>query len=231
MSESAFMEKTWSNADNQTFYNQVDLKRYASVKGLAGGTDVMLAQRFIPSENAAILEIGAGDGRVLEVLLENGYKNVAALEYSRQIEMLPLKFATHLKSGALRLCKGNLSTFRTERRFDTILWLFAGLTDFSITEQAAIFRTLSRCLKPNGKLVVDLPIENQSDLSKGRNLYMNFGNAKRSRYLPSMTQLVRNGASANLRLAEGVPYITETSMGRTLFVYTKTATRTSSNSV
>lgn len=221
MSVAYVNEKTWCNRDNQEFYNQVDLGRYASVKGLAGGTDVMLAQRFIPSEKSAVLEVGAGDGRVIEVLLENGYTNVAALERSSQIHSLPAKFASYLQSGSLRLCRSDLASFKTRLRFDTILWLFAGLTDFHPSEQKRIFQILSNTLKPNGKIVVDLPISAKTDLSKDRHFFMDFKNTRRMRYLPAMKQLVTYGTGANLRLTEAVPYVTETGMNRSLFVYTR----------
>jgi len=211
----------WSNADNRDFYDCVDMEQYAKVKGLSGRIDVMLAQRFIGSQNSAILEVGAGNGRVLDVLLENGYTNLFALERSEQFHGLSNRFARHLMSGALKLWHGDLTQFKTARRFDVILMLFGGLSDFASEEQAYIVRLLARYLHEKGKIILDMPFGETPNLSKGREVFLTYKTRRCAGYIPGMRDLVRYGAAAGLKLAEGMPYVVETGMSRTLLVYSK----------
>lgn len=75
----------WSNRDNQKFYNSLtvqDFQNFADSAGLTEYPDLLMLNQIL--ENAcAVLEIGAGYGRVIDYLLKiNNIKNIIAVENS-----------------------------------------------------------------------------------------------------------------------------------------------------
>jgi SAM-dependent methyltransferase len=149
--------------NNNEFYEKIGEQRLVEVAKLAGldtCCDVKLIQSLLKPEHA-ILEVGAGYGRVLNYLLSQGYHNLSAIELSKNFcPLLRKRFANQITLFEHDLLSEELPT---EQKFDVVLWLWSGIGGFSKTEQIIAFKKNYALLKPNGKLIVDeVPASEQS---------------------------------------------------------------------
>ena len=145
----------WTNNDNNNFYELVTpagLAQLAVKSGLDSCCDIELLRPFW--ENAlSVLEVGAGYGRVIQYLIDNGFKGkITAIERSQAfMEWLQLHFANRvdLRNLDIHDCS------QVEDKFDTILFLWSGIADFTFNEQNIIISNLCELLQPGGQLILD----------------------------------------------------------------------------
>lgn len=203
----------WRNVDNQDFYDHADPARLADDAGLADGVDLDVAQRFFSDREAQVLEVGAGSGRIVRMLLAQGFSRVHAVERSAWAESVRAEHDAAIADGRLTLHAQDLMALDVPERFTTILWLFSGITDFARTEQLAALTVLSRHLRPGGRLIIDLP-----DTQAAHEAPRRIEGLWRDGYVPSPREMSEYKIRLGFSAGTVVQYLTRTDEARMLYV-------------
>ncbi len=148
------MKKKRGNRDNAQYYENISPVHHKDFIKLAGLDDHSDLKLITPQIQAAesLLEVGAGDGRVLNYLQNMGYTGqVTAVERSGQF------FAALQESHGARynLYHCDINDFAPEASFDLILWMWAGISDFTTEEQHTTIAHLASLLTPRGQIILD----------------------------------------------------------------------------
>ncbi|MGD9108172.1 MAG: class I SAM-dependent methyltransferase [Gammaproteobacteria bacterium] len=146
--------ENWSNTDNINIYKNMPIEAFYQIaiqSGLDTGVDVKTIKKYIRNANS-ILEIGAGYGRVLAHILNQGYqgKLVAVERNQRFCQFLQSQFY-----GRADIICDDVANFKTDEKFDLILWMWTGIFEFSKTEQSQMISYLSKLLSKKGYLILD----------------------------------------------------------------------------
>ena len=151
--------ETYSNDLNATFYDAIEMRKFAESAGLAGCYDVETMERYVRPDKrrGKVLEVGAGYGRVVRRLVRSDYRKVFAIERGRTALELARDLRSEIRRGKLKVYRQDVRQFESSERFDVILWMFSGISDFSPAEQVEVLANLSRHLAEGGKLIVDVP--------------------------------------------------------------------------
>lgn len=140
------MKEHFSNEDNAAFYERMpaDMLRehYERRSGLEGSPDVGLLKLFW--ENAvSVLEIGAGEGRVIDALLERGFSGrIYGLERSARLCVELRK--KYISCPNVTIVEHDLLCYTSFPRADTALWLWSGIVEFNPQEQKATIHKLGQ---------------------------------------------------------------------------------------
>lgn len=187
----SLLDKRWSNYDNEKFYEELKVKEFQDFAAFAGLDTCCDLELITPhlKKDAAILEVGAGYGRALEYLLQNGYTNLYAIERDKKLcKVLQEKFGDRVT-----IFNTDLHAFKTEQKFDAILWLWAGVMDFSKGEQLGILKMLMLSLNAKGKLFIDtmLPFQKPANciFSDGQQHVMKIDGKSILFYCPSYQEI------------------------------------------
>lgn len=211
-----------SNTRNQRFYEKLSidtLSNLAITGGLDTGSDLILIQKLI-EQASSILEVGAGYGRVLKHLQDVCYKGkLTAIEQSHN-------FFQHLRSmhdTFAQLHHGDIVDFKTDTKFDLILWLWSGIADFGKEEQPLILKKLRSFLHDTGTLVVDtMPIEIQplnSIVQHGQDHAIESTNIPTHHgYFPSHNEILDHAMKYGFKEVTKKDYITTTGRNRILYL-------------
>jgi cyclopropane fatty-acyl-phospholipid synthase-like methyltransferase len=191
----------WNNHDNAKFYNTLlveDFKKLAKLAGLESCPDVELILPHLKPDSV-ILEVGAGYGRVLNCLINKGFKNLYAIERDPNLcKLLQQQFGNKVN-----LIQQDLHDFKTGVKFDAILWLWAGISDFAKDEQFGMLQKLASFLKTNSIFFLDTmiaPIKLAIDclcIKKNESI-LTYKNNFLHGYFPSITQLKLYSKKLNL---------------------------------
>ncbi|AWN24173.1 class I SAM-dependent methyltransferase [Deinococcus irradiatisoli] len=128
--------------DHQYDLYRDDLHFYAQLSERVGG---------------AVLEVGAGTGRVTAYLTRRGVK-VTGLEPSARMLERARERAGRERL-ALKLVQGDVRTFQLEERFDLIIAPFNALMHlYTPNEQLQALENIHRHLVPGGQLAFDLSV-------------------------------------------------------------------------
>ena len=213
----------WSNINNQELYNKMPIENFRSIAkqcGLADGCDINMISQFINAADS-ILEIGAGYGRALQQILNNGYKGKL---YA--IERVPLLY-NHLIStfqNNIKVFNMDLLKLKLTQQFDLILWLWTGLYEFSKSEQPTAMSILKSLLNKNGHIVIDLiPPERKANnaIELSKQIHMietEYG--KNYGYFPTPAEINEYANNLDLQIAQKIPYETRTKRKRHLYIFT-----------
>lgn len=214
----------WCNADNHDFYNELNvgtLKRAAEKSGLNSCIDLDVAQPFWQNANH-ILEAGACYGRVIQGLHERGYiNNITALERSKNR-------CADLKRNypEVNVIHSDLRTFNNSNIYDTILWLWSGIADFTPAEQLASIQHLGSFLTPAGFMVIDsfdCTTKGVNTCFQHDNFYVVEMNQQTTRgYNPTEPEVQAYAAQSNLKLNDIIRYTAPNGVKRILYIITKT---------
>jgi SAM-dependent methyltransferase len=161
-SESALKEYSWSNSDNNAFYEAVKaegLQKLAEKGGLATGCDMRILTPYW-SKAKSILEVGAGYGRVIEYLLKHQFQGkITAIE--RCATLFSFLENQYKSNDNVRLLHKDIRYLEGfKEKFDLILFLWTGIGDFSLKEQLLIIKKLANFLQKGGILIIDTLPEN-----------------------------------------------------------------------
>ena len=199
---------------NNSLYMELAPDDDAVMEGLADCLDVDLVENYISRKSTAILEVGAGHGRVVSSLLRKGFNDVSAIESSGQAPILRDRFGTAIKRGSFHLHTGDLAAFKTFRRYDAILWLFGGITAETAQNQKDMVRHLASFLQPEGMIVIDLPAGGKNQLKGPEDLASPHGQAFAN--ILTRNQLERYAIAAGITINGEQPYLTRTGRLRSL---------------
>lgn len=150
------MERTsFKNAENRAFYKSLPLGKmdlWIEASGLVQTPELDLIFENLSSV-PEILELGAGEGRVVDSLLSRGYMGtIYALERDEmRCDLLRKKFGNYSNVKVLQkdILEDELPNSHTG------LWLWAGFFEFNPSEQRKALQKLSDII--SDQLILDLP--------------------------------------------------------------------------
>lgn len=214
-------QKSWNNTNNANTYKQMPLtsfRRGAMQGGLDTGCDIKAIAKYVNNAHS-LLEVGAGYGRALNCIIKNNYK-----EKLFAIEREP-KLCAFLKKHfpQVHIINTDIRIFTTKYKFDLILWLWAGLSEFSQTEQLPTLKNLVAHLAPKGHLIIDsISIDCKTIKAiaydkHNRIIKTPYGND--FIYLPSDREIKLYARKLNLLKKEIIIYTTKTKKKRNLYVF------------
>lgn len=214
------MNNTWSNADNHSFYDnaEVILTDWSKMGGLTNCPDLKAISAYIQKANT-LLELGAGFGRVMQYL-SNHYpdKQLFAIERSQQLytklQQLNLPNTT--------LYHSDIQKFNSNLKYDLILWMWSGLTDFAKDEQQNIIGHIQKFLTATGYFIIetfphDVTPANGS-IEDNQNYTLTAENKQLHGYIPSPQEMQTYADALNLNLIELIHYTTDSGRKRKLYV-------------
>lgn len=211
------------NEKNFNFYNQIGIDTFQSLAkdgGFSTYVDLEIAYRYIQSaEN--IVEIGAGYGRCIDFLLAKKHqgKIIAVEQSSKLCEHLREKY-----SSTVEIVEGNIYTISFDQTIDTALWMWSGIIDFSLEEQAANVKHIFELLNTKGKLFIDIPrlgiqtIASHIDQQHIR-LTTDFGEIEC--YIPRSDEVKEYAEAAGFTRVDEINYETATDKKRTMYILMK----------
>lgn len=211
------------NKKNFNFYNQIGIDTFQSLAQTGGFNtfvDLEIAYRYIqPAEN--IVEIGAGYGRCLDFLFEKKHQGkIFAVEQSPVL-------CKHLRAkylSGVEVIEGDIYDISFDHQIDTALWMWSGIIDFSVEEQAAVIKHLFDILSPKGKLFIDIPrigiktIADHIDQQRIR-LTTDFGEIEC--YIPLSSEMKEYADRAGFSRVDEINYETATDKKRTMYILMK----------
>ncbi len=219
--------QNWSNYDNAQFYENKlttkKLKDFSSLGGLDEGSDVNLIMPYLNTATS-VLEVGAGYGRVVDLLIKRGFKGkISAIERSGTfVKILNKKFKRKIT-----LYHNTILNFESNDKFDVILWLWSGISDFCKPEQLSTIKCLSSYLKPNGRFFIDTLVhsknpanaidgDNQTD---NQTYLIEIESQKVYGYMPSPKEMKEYAKSTGFQNIEYCEYKTKTGRLRNLHTF------------
>lgn len=228
MSDTSFKQKSspsikWSHKDNAAFYEvyppeqQLD---HAKKGGLADWSDLKQIAQYLEKADS-ILELGACNGRVLDFLLMNHYGlEITAIERSKQFfSILEKKYQEKIA-----LFNTDIIDFSAEKKFDLILWMWSGISDFEKSEQLNVLKKYVDFLNPNGKIVLETFLPEVTPLNAedyAEQTYIaKIGDHTLRGYVPSLEELMSYAEKLGLLFQQKI-YKTTTGRKRAINILSK----------
>lgn len=211
------------NERNFNFYNQIGIDTFQSLAqdgGFSTFVDLEIAYRYIqPNEN--IVEIGAGYGRCIEFLISKKHEGkIIAVEQSA-------KLCAHLHEKydhSVEIVEGDIYKISFDQQIDAALWMWSGIIDFSLEEQAANVKHIFDLLSAKGKLFIDIPrigtqtIASHIDQQRIK-LTTAFGEIEC--YIPLSSEVKEYAHAAGFTRVDEINYETATDKKRTMYILKK----------
>lgn len=143
---------------NLDFYEKISPDKFhyfSDIIGMDVCNDVSVVYPLI--QNAEhIIELGSGYGRVIENVLERGFKGkITAVERSNTY----CKFLIESFKSKINVSHQDIKQIQFEEKVDAILWMWSGITELNPVEA---FKAVKRChniLKPNGYMFIEAPYQ------------------------------------------------------------------------
>lgn len=215
------MENT--NEKNFNFYNQIGLETFQSLAQTGGFNtfvDLEIAYRYIQS-NENVIEIGAGYGRCLDFLIEKKHEgHIYAIEQSAVL-------CTHLRkkyAPSIEIIEGNIYTVTINQPIDTALWMWSGIIDFSVEEQAAVIKHIFDVLTAKGKVFIDIPrigIKTIADHLDQQRIKLTTDFGEIECYIPLSSEMKTYAEDAGFTRVDEINYETSTDKKRTMYILMK----------
>ncbi len=216
-------EETRVNKGNFDFYRNIgveNLSDLAQKGGFSEYSDLLQAYPFIKNAGR-VLELGAGYGRCVQFLLEEGFGGeIVAIEQSAP-------FVSHMRKefeGKATILEGDFMEADLQGPFDAMLWMWSGILDFAPDEQRRALARLCDQLSPGGVITIDTPrigVLTWGTHSDPQRLSVDSPYGPLECYIPSPDELAAIGKSVGLELVETIDYETATQKTRTLIVLKK----------
>jgi phospholipid N-methyltransferase len=216
----------WGTSNNIDFYENLSPQRLIEASesvGLDTCCDLKLIEPYI-GNTSSILEVGSGYGRVVSYVLDAGYRGeFYAIERSKTFfNYLQKKF-----SSDVNLINGDIVDYPFTRKFDLILWLWAGFIEFSTKEQKSLFTKLSSLLNLGGIVIIDVvptsfsPPNSKTIDEQHYVVHLPPTKASCYCYVPSIYDFLYYAASSCLEYSQSKLYVTPKNRQRILQVFTK----------
>ena len=212
----------FANKDNLEFYERMPVgtlqDKFLEKSGLKGTPDVALLKSYWEKTDS-ILEIGAGEGRVIDGLLIRRYLGeITALERSSSLcNHLKQKYS---KLTNVKILEADLLSIEIPKR-DIGLWLWSGILEFSPKEQKKAIHRLSRCVEV---LCFDTPKlgeKTNATLEKGNRLSMKQDWGDAYGYIPSLDEIKFYAKGSKFSLRYNFDLFTEAGRIRTFYIFEK----------
>jgi len=215
----------WSNCNNAAFYEETPANvfmEFAARGGIDSCCDLELIKPYL-DQAKSILEVGAGYGRVIDYLINNNFAaKITALERSKQF----FNLLTQKYQNKVNLIQVDLPNYQTTDRYDLILWMWSGISDFAQEEQLPILSLLTKLLTKNGILVIDTLVHSKKlkneSYSAGKNYVIEVNECKIYGYKPSPEEIDAYAAALNFKQVKHLlEYETNMKLKRNLHILSR----------
>ena len=212
------------NDCNAHFYEEISIeiiKDLAIKGGLNTCCDVELVQEFI-NNSTSILEMGAGYGRVLQYLLSHDCKaDITAVERSSHLcQKLLADYSERVSIHNIDIRNNDL-----KKKFDLILWLWSGISDFSFAEQKIMLKKLYLLLNENGIIILDTlecdQVPFKSEMISKKSCCLKIENNKFFGCIPGQEEIDEYAQNLNFKTIQHIKYETKTKRKRSLHIFMK----------
>lgn len=220
----------WQNKDNWQFYDDFPRgalsKQYEQRAGLAGAPELDLVQEYWKSASS-ILELGAGEGRVIEGILHRNYQGqICTLE--RHPLFLEQLHERYQNNSQVTIVKGELLQPEKLPQAKVGLWLWAGILEFSPKEQQKVLQNLEQHIEQT--LILETPaLGSTTNATRGKEHWLEIQGASGRilhGYLPSKEEVCSYTIGTQWRLNKTIPYEILKDRKRMLYVLQKKETQT-----
>jgi len=149
-----------SKSNLKSFYEKLSRREMAALERRSGLTACKDLERLRPDfdrlPTGAILEIGAGQGRVLRWLRKHYPQfTLHAIEHhSENIDLLRKEFGKYKN---VTVFAQSLHGWTPAPAYDVALWMWCSFNEQSPEEQQSALETLRKSLRPGGLVVIDVP--------------------------------------------------------------------------
>ena len=155
------------NDSNLSFYEKIDINRFsefAKIIGLQNGVDINAIYDEL-TDSKVIAEIGAGYGRAIQAILNNGFNNkIYAVErVTHLVSFMKHQFAEYEN---VNIIHDDVKKLQLPEKVDRFLWIWSGIMELSLIEQEHALSNLKKQLKPGGKIILETPYENVKFIGK-----------------------------------------------------------------
>lgn len=208
------------NKNNFRFYKNIgveNLRELSMIGGFDSCKDMELSWPHIQNSKR-ILELGAGSGRCIQYLVDKGFDGeIVAIEQSDDF----FKFLEENHKSSATLIHGDFVEYNFEGKFDSVLWMWSGILDFSEDEQLLSLEKIQNLLNDKGVLAIDTPrIGFKTFAQHGQDeqhlhLETTFGDLHC--YIPSKDDLDKMSKKAGFTSIEAIDYNTSTDKERTIY--------------
>lgn len=213
----------WTNTNNIEFYEKLTIKKLkylAACAGLDKYHDLNLIRPYFEDAHS-ILELGAGYGRVIDYLINQNFQNLSAIERNKHLNsILWSRF-----NKKVTFYFTDIRSFNCAKKFDSILWLWSGIAEFTNSEQLAVLKLLSTLLTKKGTLIIDT-ISNSLALTDNyvyvheKDYLFKIKDAILFAFNPSLLDINNYAQQSNLQCISHKEYKTPTNRKRIFFVLT-----------
>jgi SAM-dependent methyltransferase len=207
------------------------LERVAHLKGLATHADLQIVEseieaRLAGKENPSVLEIGAGEGRVVRWLRTRFPRaRVLAVEPSaRQADELRGTFADDPKVSVVERAMQDISVGPV---VDAALWMWSGFTELHPSDIGPAVTRIGTMLRPGGLLVIDVPKALTAGYGTVVEMVEGFNEVREPygilrTYSPSDDTVRALAGAHGFRLLRRIMYATSTGISRASFILERT---------
>ena len=211
------------NDKNLLFYKNIGLSPFMELSdkgGFSSYKDMELIAPYI-SDNASILELGAGFGRCLEYFVKKGHKGkLTAVEF-----VLPL--VEHLKekfAGKTEIINADIKKLDLPAKYDVALWMWSGIIDFSKEEQLESCKRIYTLLHEKGRLFIDVPrmgVQTIASHIDNQNLLLSTDYGEIHAYIPNDKDMENVRSIVGYSRLVKIEYSTSTDKKRTVYMLEK----------
>lgn len=212
-----------TNYDNRNFYElspENSIRNAARCAGLLSNIDIEIVLRYIEVEvGNTIIDLGAGEGRVIAHLLERGYPgHISGVEYAKQkYKALAREFN---QIDRVSILHENMMDLNGS--YDYGLLLFSVILDFTKEEQEKLIINLDKII--GRRLFIDMPkfnAEKNGTYLPNQTAVIEMEWGRLEGFFPKKDDLLDFFQNTSFHLQKIEAYITDTKRERELFVFSK----------
>ncbi|MCS6969234.1 MAG: class I SAM-dependent methyltransferase [Cytophagales bacterium] len=210
------------NDANIDFYRRIGadkLRQIAALQGLESAPEIPLLMPYLEN-SSLVVEIGAGYGRIVKALRDNGYQGkIIAQERCPELSQV-LRESCQDKA---EIFEADIKRELYPRKPDVFLWMWSGILEFTPQEQQEVLIQLYKHLQPNGILVVEIPREIRyvGKPVDERKIVVEADWGRLEAYLPSEEELIDYARKAGFAHKETIHYQTTTGLKRSMYIFGK----------
>lgn len=221
----------WKNDDNKLLFDSLSIESFQQIAGrigLATCPDLQVLDAYL-RHGYAILDVGAGWGRALNYLLAR--KEIKSKLYAVERSQAFLAYLEKHYGDKVNLLSGDIKTIALPK-VDNILWLWAGIAEFTPQEQSLVFSKLASALNPSGFFIIETnPVFDMPDTESKLTVHHFEGqhgvvqepvsNTLYHYYMPHVNEVKKYAEMSGLEYVETIEYRTDTGLKRALHVFKK----------
>jgi SAM-dependent methyltransferase len=208
---------------NWAFYEGMKLEsfmNFAKLTGFDTGIDVDILYPMV-KDAALLVELGAGYGRAIDFLLQKGFKGeiVAVDRIPHLVALLEERFHGRVQC----LCQ-NIVQLSLPQPADAIVWLWSGILELTVADQARSVRQLYKNLKPGGLLILESPHKEIKIVGKhatNRHIQLRTEWGELNAFLPTPEEIEAYSKQVGFSSFEMKFYTSATGLARVFYIMRK----------